>query len=373
MKIVSLILLSCLSSPVLWAADDNLLPLYEALKSGNAPLAQELMAEAQGNLRHNNAFFELCQSAISQGDVAFFAGMPAAYLNELCGPVPSPFAAMDGHPKETHYFAPPLLHAAAGGKAEIVRVLLQRRADKEVPEYYARTAIEYAAANGHLPCVELLHHAGAARLQHALQAAFDFNQTEVAAYLLRHGVVAPAVNEALTQRSLTGETALMQALADGELGRAELLLALAPQQMNRQNSYGETALMQAVAAENLAAVELLLQHGADSAIKDDRGLTPLDAAYQGSNRLVVEALVLANAPATQPQLALRYACENGEVELARRLLEAGGVDVNERPVGGCSLLSSAVDAQSAPLVQLLAAHGARLADAAALHMAVYTD
>lgn len=373
MKTPVFLLLSALSLPVWGEVDASLLPLYEALKSGNPQLAQEQMAEAQGNLRHNNAFFELCQTAIEQGDVAFFAGMPPEYLNELCGAVPSPFAVMDGHPKETHYFAPPLLHAAAAGQADIVQVLLQRGADIEESEYYERTAIEYAAANGHLPCVELLHRAGAARSEHALQAAFLLNQTEIVVYLLRHGVVAPALTASLTQRSLTGETALMQALADGEPARMELLLSLAPQLLNMQNSYGETALMQAVEADNLAAVKLLLQHGADSAIKNDAGLTPLDAAYRCANRFVVEALDLANAPATQPQLALRYACAEGDVELARRVLSAGGVDVNERPVGGCTLLASAVDAQSEPLVQLLAAHGAQLADASALYMAVYTD
>ncbi len=368
-----LILFSLLSPPAWSAADAPLLPIYEALKAGNAQLAQELMVAAQGNLRHNQAFFELCQTAVEQGDAAFFAGLPTEYINELCGPVPSPFAAMDDTPKATAYFAPPLLHAAAAGKAEIVRVLLQRGADIGEAEYYDRTAIEYAAANGHLPCVELLHRAGATRLEHALQAAFEFNQTEVAAYLLRHGVVAPALNEAFTQRSLTGETALMCALADCELGRMEFLLSLAPQQLNMQNSYGETALMQAVEAENLAAVLLLLKYGADTTIKNDSGLTPLDAAYKSANPFVAEALTAANAPATQPQLALRHACENGDVELARRVLSAGGVNVNELPVGGCTLLALAVDAQSEPLVQLLAAHGAQLADASALYMAVYTD
>ncbi len=373
MKLTACFLFSLLGAPALWAADAPLLPIYEALKAGNAQLAQELMVAAQGNLRHNQAFFELCQTAVEQGDAAFFAGMPAVYINELCGPVPSPFAAMDDTPKATAYFAPPLLHAAAAGKAEIVQVLLQRGADIGEAEYYDRTAIEYAAANGHLPCVELLHRAGATRLEHALQAAFEFNQTEVAAYLLRHGVVAPALNEAFTQRSLTGETALMCALADCELGRMEFLLSLAPQQLNMQNAYGETALMQAVAAENLAAVLLLLKYGADTTIKNDSGLTPLDAAYKSANPFVVEALTVADAPATQPQLALRHACENGDVELARRVLSAGGVNVNELPVGGCTLLALAVDAQSEPLVQLLIEHGAKVANASALYMAVYTD
>lgn len=373
MKLASYFFFSLLSAPALCAEDTTMLPIYEALKSGNEQLSEELMAVAQGNLRHNQAFFELCQTAVEQGDAAFFAGMPAVYINELCGAVPSPFALMDDSPKTTVYFAPPLLHAAAAGKAEIVSVLLRRGAHIEESEYYNRTAIEYAAANGHLPCVELLHRAGATRLEQALQAAFLFNRTEVAAYLLRHGVVAPALNEALTQRSLTGETALMRALADDELGRMEFLLSLAPQQLNMQNSYGETVLMQAVAADNLAAVKLLLQYGADATIKNDYGFSPLDAAYKNSNPFVVEELSLVNAPATQPQLALRYACENGDVELARRVLTAGGVDVNERPEGGRSLLAFAVESQSEPLVQLLVEHGAKLADASALYMAVHTD
>ena len=123
-----------------------------------------VMSAAQGECRFNNAFFELCRMAVEQNDVAFFAHLPSSYLNADCGPLDSPFARMDGNPKATHYFAPVLLHAAAEGKADIVRVLLQRGADKEAEEYYGRTAIVYAAAKGHLACVQLLHRAGATKL-----------------------------------------------------------------------------------------------------------------------------------------------------------------------------------------------------------------
>ncbi len=373
MKISSLILLPLLSTPLLWAESDNLLPLYKALKAGDAQLAAQLMCADKEKLRHNNAFFTICQQAIEQGDVAFFAGMPTAYLNELCGPVDSPFAGMDGYPKGPAYFAPPLLHAAAAGKTEIVRELLQRGANTEEPEYYGRTAIVYAAANGHLPCVEMLHRAGAAELELALQVAILFNRAEVVDYLQRHGVEPPAVCAELSQRTPTGETALMRAVAEGDVERVGYVLQYAPQLLNMQNSYGETALMQAASADNLTAVMQLIACGADLGMKNDLGLTALDVAYQATNSDVVAILVQAGAPAAQPQLALRYACAVGDVELARRLLTAGGVNVNARPAGEVPLLRYAVNAQSVDMVRLLLEHGARAKGAGALSAAVEVD
>ncbi|MBR1997699.1 MAG: hypothetical protein IJ993_04735, partial [Akkermansia sp.] len=116
MKISYRCLLAFLMMPLLYAEASvapQHLPLYKALCSGNEKTATAAMEEAQGECRFNNAFFELCDAAINQGDVNFFAKMTAVYLDEPCGPLDSPFAEVDGHPKPTHYFAAPLLHAAA--------------------------------------------------------------------------------------------------------------------------------------------------------------------------------------------------------------------------------------------------------------------
>lgn len=376
MKLSSRCLLPFMMAPLLFAevsVEPQHLPLYKALCSGNEKTATTAMEEAQGEYRFNNAFFELCGAAINQGDVNFFAKMAAVYLDEICGPLDSPFAKVDGHPKSTYYFAAPLLHAAAAGKTEIVRVLLLRGANRDEAEYYDRTAIVYAAANGHLPCVKLLHQAGVGKADIALQAALHFKQKHVAEYLQSHGVRLPAVGDvslSLAHRTPTGETVLMQAVQSGSMEHAAYVMENAPHWVNCQNSYGRTALMMARDAE---MARLLLDYGADASIKDDLGCTALDAAYQSSCPGVVAVLQEADAPAAQPFVGLCYACSYGDAELAHSILAVGGVDVNGRSKSGKSLLVLAVQAKSADVVDLLLKNGASIKGSGALRCAVQTD
>ncbi len=362
-----------LSVPMLWADNEPLSPIYEALKSGDEKLAKELMVADASNRLHNNAFFDVCQAAIAQGDVAFFAGLPDAYLNEPCGAIDSPFAEVDGHPKATHYFAAPLLHAATAGKTEIVRVLLQRGANREESEYYDRTAIVYAAANGHLPCVQVLHQAGANKADIALQAALHFKQMHVAEYLQSNGVQLPAVGDvslSLAQRTPTGETTLMLAVQSGRGEHVAYVLENAPHWVNCQNSYGRTALMM---ARNAGIARLLLNYGADASIKDDSGYTSLDHAFERRAAEVVQLLMAAEAPYAQATPALLYACYTADAALARRVLAEHPVDVNRRDLHGQSLLFLAVRSRSAELVLLLLDAGARVEGSGALEEAIAHD
>lgn len=377
MKISFRYLLTFLTTPLLYAEASvapQHLPLYKALCSGDEETATAAMEEAQGNERFNNAFFELCDTAIAQGDVNLFAKLPAMYLNEECGYVDSPFDVLDGKPKPTYYFASPIVHAAAAGKTDIVRVLLQRGADAGATEAFSRTALVYAAANGHLPCVQLLYPADAEHAGLALWAAVHFKREAVADYLRAQGAALPSLSEAelaeLTQRTPTGETELMRAVAEDDTERVAYILMYAPQLVNLQNSYGYTALMQAESAE---MVNLLLAFGADISLKNDFGCTALDVACRAFRPVVVDALVAANAPIGCPSSALRYACAGGHVSLARRVLATGGVDVNTRAAGEESLLALAVKSQSEEMLQLLLSHGAKPEGSGALQAAVHTD
>lgn len=352
----------------------GLTPLKLALRTGHQPVAALLMEAVQGRLRHNNDYMELCQAALAAGDCAFFSNLPEACLNEHCGAVDSPFAAIDGYPKTTHYFASPLVHAAAAGKTDIVRVLLQRGADKEADEHAGRTALIYAAAGGHVPCVELLYQNGAAKGGVALQAALYFKQNAVANYLLAQGVKLPPESEAemaaLMQRTPTGETQLMLAVKQNNPERVSYILGLAPQLVNAQDSYGRTALMMATNAD---IVKALLDCGADASIKNDSGLTALDAAYQAFLPEVVQALQRVNTTSAQDYYALRFACRQGDVELARRILTGGGAELDRRAENEESLLVLAVRSQSTEMVQLLLAHGVRPQRSGALRCAVQQD
>ena len=121
--------------------------------------------------------------------------------------------------------------------------------------------------------------------EHALRAAEDFNRDTVADYLRARGVEMPSLSESelaeLTQRTPTGETELMRAVAAGDMERVAYILMHAPQLVNLQNAYGYTALMQAESAE---MVNLLQAFGADVIGEGSRqracGLGLLNGFYQ---------------------------------------------------------------------------------------------
>lgn len=172
------------------------------------------------------------------------------------------------------------------------------------------------------------------------------------------------------QRTPTGKTELMLAIAEGRTNRVSYLLEHAPQLVNLQDSYGRTALMM---TRDAASVRLLLAYGADASIRNDYGFTALDEAYKAGLPKVVAALQEANAPYAQSAIALRYACSVGNAELARRILHDGGVDVNARTESGASLLALAVSAKSSELVELLLDCGAEIKGSGALRKALQTD
>ena len=87
-----------------------------------------------------------------------------------------------------------------------------------------------------------------------------------------------------------GETALMLAARSGSVEVAKLLLAKKADVNAREAWREQTALMWAAGQGHAEAVKLLLERGAQADLRDDRGLTALDMARQGSHAAVVALL-----------------------------------------------------------------------------------
>lgn len=284
-------------------------PLQVAERAGQQEIAELLRAagaDAQAlsaptglqsapRIEDFEAFAERVQQAVEQGDVAFFLSLPQEDVNRYAGPVYCRATEFDPGPaKGRYYLAPALKHAAAAGKAELVRALLARGADLEIADIHGHTAIEYAASNGHVECVRLLLNAGAAEYRSALYAAALCGQHTVVDYLLARGVLPGLAPEwaLLSENPHPGLLALRKPDADMALTLAVQLDY--PQAVKRAVAMGANVnrpnfypLHETFVA---AMVRALAECGADLNRRNAEGLTPLEHARKHNYTLAAEEL-----------------------------------------------------------------------------------
>ncbi len=141
---------------------------------------------------------------------------------------------------------------------------------------------------------------------------------------------------------------------------------------------GQTALLIAALENHTAMVRLLLEAGADPDVADAHGMTPLIAAALRDNSTAIEMLLRVEAgldavweaPDNPGGTALHLALHKGNLDVVRRLLEAGA-NPNLLDEQDQSPLAVAVRIQSPEAVTaLLDAGAAARGDALALRYAV---
>ncbi|KAJ8948532.1 hypothetical protein NQ318_000072 [Aromia moschata] len=240
-----------------------------------------------------------------------------------------------------------LLHYAARGHPQIVRLLVDQGADVNSEDCYSNMPLLVAVSVG---------------------------QSEIASFLLERGV---NVNYFNVHRHY-GYTALILAAKMGNHEVMELLLKHGAD-VNIMDVDGRTALHDACYVGYLDSVRLLVSNGADVRSKTDDDSTPLHVACQEASKDVVEFLVDNGADVNEAdndgRTPLHVVAEFGDVELFQ-YLEQNGADAQARDEDGCSPLHYAIcsdDDGLAVLAYLLETHDANLVDRsgnAALHKAV---
>lgn len=226
-----------------------------------------------------------------------------------------------------------LVAAAGTGNMTIMQQLLDAGADVVAnvyvdPWHCHVTAIQNAAANGHLEVINMLLHIASSQgkldvdlITGALESAVDGGQVAAIKSLLQNGADATKINT--TNAAAKGHLeALTHILKSGASAEPE-------------SRYREGTPLQA-AAENghFAVVELLLANGAD-----------------------------VNAPAKKPHgsTALQLAAAGGHTTVAQRLIDAGA-DVNAPPISNFAetALQAAARTEGSAMLDLLMAAGATL-------------
>ena len=245
-----------------------------------------------------------------------------------------------------------LMRASSNGHTEIVRLLLEADADKDLrladlqaqrdtaaarfPVFRnlgppAMTALTLASQGGHVEIVRLLLEAGADKnLQDgngrtALILASEWDHVEIVCLLLEAGADVNLQNG-------NGWTALMKASFGGHLEILRLLLDAGADKNLRDGETGMTALMHAfcffrVVPFHAEIVRLLLEAGAEMNLQDRNGTTALMDASSGGRvdtaRLLLEAGADKNLQDGNGWTALTKAAFEGHLEIVRLLLESG--------------------------------------------------
>lgn len=244
---------------------------------------------------------------------------------------------------------PALLRAAENGFSEIAETLIDGHANLEVQDKKGRTALMTAAWKGHKAIVELLITRGAhvdtvdfrrRNVLHNLAADTGDNSSaktskgphrkcgmDIVEYLLQAGVNLDAIDElgrtALHWTCVTDNETLMRLLLTTRFGGAS------PQaRVNAADKRMKSPLQLAAIHNREHLARILLDHGADVHAKSDGDWTALHNAAQSGSRLLVQALVEADAAVNSELLngrtPLHVAADYGNVEAAECLLEQPG-------------------------------------------------
>jgi ankyrin repeat protein len=301
---------------------------------------------------------------VSERDMDLFRAIDLANEDEV-------MRLLDAEPTlvgkvECGFSGTPLVRAAFNGQLDMVKLLTQRGASIHATSRVGRTALHYAAEQGHEEVVVYLLDNGADSMHQdtsgytPLVRASIGGRVRVVLLLLEHkggeGV------EAMTVYHM--RTALHWA-ACGGYGEAVAHLLRYGAQTDTRDYMGWTALMHAVGGGHVGVVETLVDHMGPQALqqKDQGGRSLLHIAVQwGHAAMVVYLLSKGLSPiVTDAQWVtpLMYAAMSDSGGVLRRLLEhMGGLGVDLRFGEGRTALHFAVHGRSPANVRALLLAGA---------------
>ncbi len=196
---------------------------------------------------------------------------------------------------DKNYFGEtPVLNAARGGKAAMVRFLLSRGADPKIPDSIGRTTLMKAAGAGSVETVKIL-----------LSAGVD-----------------------VRSRDTAGHSALWEAVFSAEsVPVTAILIEAGADLTERYPSDQSTPLLLACHYDRRAIIDLLLRRGCGVNEKDNQAFTPLHlAAYHDDFPLckrLIGAGAQLNACTTWGYTPLMAAAEHAALNLIEFLLTSG--------------------------------------------------
>jgi ankyrin len=248
-------------------------------------------------------------------------------------------AAMSGSP--LHAAGSEVADAVLQGKKEVVRALLQKGVDVNVPQIDGTTALHWAVRADDLEMTDLLLRAGARASATNRDGATPMQLASLNGSAAMIGRLLKAGVDANAPLSSSGDTALMLAARTGKAEAVKLLLDSGAK-IDARESWGDTtALMWAVAEGNHAVVRLLIDHGADVNLRSRFVPSATGRGFEGATPVAARANQPAEDNSSGSLTPLMFAAREGDLESARMLV-AAGADINVRGGDGKDALGLAV-------------------------------
>ncbi|KAJ7549701.1 hypothetical protein O6H91_07G063600 [Diphasiastrum complanatum] len=273
--------------------------------------------------------------------------------------------------------------AIANRRPEMVQLLLEFGANKEIKNNNGQTALQEAVLLQDSLSAELLLAKGADTEAKnpagctALHSAVTEGNLNIVFILLNYGADVNAILE-------DGRTPLHLAAANGDKDCVRLLMDRDAKLDARGRADGSTALHKAAARGDVALVKLLLSRGAEKKALTCDGKTPYDLAAEAGHRSLYDMLKLGdelrfgsrqgdlkmvrqcvNQGASvdgQDQYgwsALHYAAFKGHTDIVKYLIEKGA-DMECRDDEGYTALHCAIEADRKNVLQVLITKGAKV-------------
>lgn len=296
---------------------------------------------------------ELFPSSSEPATLAAYFGLAETLAEILAGP--------DAVSQQTKDEA--LFWASRGGRENIVRLLLENKADPNQHHLAdLHTALIAAAHRVHLGCVEALladHrtdvNAKGSRDRTALMLAASSGHEKICAALVQHGDCRP------DETDWKGMTALFYAVGVENLPIIRALTALTGVDVNHRDNAGRTALCRSAETGTTASLKQLTEtQGVDVNLPDKEGRSPLLwAAFKGNAGSVEALLQHANIDKAavndkDKKNAIHFACEGGVHEALLCLLKHDCPGIDDPDVDSWTPLMWAVQNGPACVSTLLA-------------------
>ena len=231
--------------------------------------------------------------------------------------------------------------AVMSGKKDVLRALLQRKADVNVPQVDGTTALHWASRADDLEAADLLLRAGARVSSANREGATPMQLAAINGSAAMIGRLVKAGADPNAPLSSHGDTALTMASRGGKPDAVKVLLDSGAR-VDARESWGDTtALMWAVAEGNHAVVRILIDRGSDVNARSKFVPSATGRGFEGARPVAVRPNQSAEENASGLLTPLMFAAREGDLESARMLV-AAGADVNAKGGDGKDALGLAI-------------------------------
>ena len=239
-----------------------------------------------------------------------------------------------------------LMIACTKGNVDAISVLLNAKADPNIPDAYGDTCLQNAV--GEINNADVLQ--AIIVLSANVNATNKWNETALEIALMKGNVNAVDIlitaGADVNMSDSNSDTYLHNAVRMGCSAQALQAIVDHGADVNATNKWNQTAVALALMERNVDAINVLLNVGADLNIADDDGDTCLHEAiridYSKEMILsIIEHGANVNAANKQNLTALKMACMKGNVNAASVLLNSGA-DVNMADAAGDTCLHEAI-------------------------------